>query len=211
MNFIERFISRWFIHLDTTLLTVATEMPGHTLFVFFVVIFAETGLVIMPFLPGDSFVFAAGTLAAAGAISPVAGFAVLVIAAILGNALNFFVGFRFGHWVLNHPFVGVRSAHIAKTEAFFEKYGAATIILSRFFPIVRTVAPFLAGMGSMSYGRFMAYNVIGAVLWIVSFYWGGYWLGNVPIVRAHFPELVLGIIVVSFVPALIQFIRRYFR
>ncbi len=212
MAFLSEIVNRWFLHLDATLLAFASQMPGQMLFIFFLIIFLETGLVVTPFLPGDSFLFAAGTLAATGAIHhPAIAFAVLLFAAILGNTVNFFIGHRFGHWVLNHPFLLIKPKHIQKTELFFQKYGAAAVIVSRFFPIVRTITPFLAGMGSMKFWQFSAYNVIGGVLWITSFYWGGYWLGNIPFVKNHFTEVVVVVIVVSLLPAIYHLIRQWIR
>lgn len=170
------------------------------------IVFCETGLVVTPFLPGDSLLFAAGALAARGSLNIWLMSLVLIAAAILGDAVNYSVGKFMAKRVLaggRMPFV--KQAHLDKTHAFFEKYGAKTIVIARFVPIVRTLAPFVAGVGQMTYLKFAIYNIVGAVLWVAICCGAGFWFGNMEIVRKNFSLVILGIIGVSLLPMVIEF------
>jgi membrane-associated protein len=178
----------------------------------FVVVFCETGLVITPFLPGDSLLFATGALVAlpeTGLSLPVMLIA-LVVAAILGDAVNYAVGRRFGDRLVRMAESGsklVRREHIDRTRDFYDRHGAKTIVIARFIPIIRTFAPFVAGLGSMRYRTFATYNIVGALLWVVGFLCAGYYFGNLPEVKRHFQWVILGIIVLSIAPAAIEILR----
>ena len=175
----------------------------------FLIVFCETGLVVTPFLPGDSLIFAVGALAANPDFNLnvwLAGF-ILLAAAILGDTANYFIGKKCGQWMMRKFPRIVKPAHIAKTNEFFVQYGGKTIILARFVPIVRTFAPFVAGSGEMSYGRFMSFNVIGAILWVGLILPCGWFLGNRPVVKENFELVVLGIIVVSVMPMIWEIAR----
>ena len=176
--------------------------------ILFLIVFCETGLVVTPFLPGDSLLFAAGAVAATAPDHLNVHYVVLllIIAAILGDGVNYHIG----HWLGDRVRNGnrfIKKKHLDRTHAFYEKYGAKTIIIARFVPIVRTFAPFVAGVGSMSYGKFLTYNVVGAIIWVVSLTYAGFALGNVPFVKKHFEIIVLAIIVVSILPAVYEVLR----
>lgn len=177
----------------------------------FLIIFAETGLVVIPFLPGDSLLFAAGALAAGGLIDVRIVIPLLIAAAIIGDSVNYWIGSRMGERVFSNKNARFfKPVHLAKTQDFFEKHGGKTIILARFLPIIRTFAPFVAGVGNMRYQTFLAYNVIGGVIWVTSLTLAGYFFGNIPIIKDNFEYIVIAIVVVSFVPAIIESIK-YFR
>jgi membrane-associated protein len=177
----------------------------HTIYlILFAIIFCETGLVVTPFLPGDSMLFAAGAVAAAGSLNPVWLFTVLTLAAIAGNTANY----ALAHWIGPQAFSRfLKQKYLDRTHAFFEKYGGNTIILTRFVPIVRTFAPFVAGVGAMNYAKFTLYNILGGIAWVGAFVFGGYWFGNWPPVKQHFSWVVLAIIVISVMPMAIEYIR----
>jgi membrane-associated protein len=174
--------------------------------IFFVIIFCETGLVLTPFLPGDSLLFTAGAFAALGQLNIWFMFAILSVAAILGDTVNYWIGHYLGprvfKWEKSRFF---NPAHLKKTHAFYEKYGAKTIILARFVPIVRTFAPFVAGIGAMTYPTFFLYNVVGGLAWVAACLFAGYWFGNIPWVARHFEAVVIGIIVISVLPLVYEF------
>jgi len=171
------------------------------------IVFAETGLVVTPFLPGDSLLFAAGALSARGSLDPAVMAGVLIVAAIVGDAVNYSVGRFFRNRVLAGGRIPlVRRSHLDKTHAFFEKYGAKTIVIARFVPIVRTLAPFVAGAGDMKYRTFAVYNVVGAVLWVLTCCGAGYFFGNLEIVKKNFSMVILGIIGVSLLPMVVEFV-----
>lgn len=199
-----------FLHLDKHLQTLIASFGGWIYVILFAVVFCETGLVVTPFLPGDSLLFACGAFAATGSLRLAWLFALLAFAAILGDTVNYWLGWAFGPKLAREGKLRfVRQSHLDKTHAFFEKYGGKTIIIARFVPIVRTFAPFVAGVGSMSYGRFMSYNVIGAVFWVATCLLGGYFFGNLPVVRDNFSLVILGIIVVSLLPAVFEVARAW--
>ncbi|HBL25918.1 MAG TPA: DedA family protein [Acidobacteria bacterium] len=193
-----------FLHLDKYLKVVLETYGAWTYLLLSVIVFCETGLVVTPFLPGDSLLFVAGAFAHLGSLSLPILIVSLVAAAILGDTVNYWVGHYLGTRLVGMKILGfrlIKPEHLATTHEFFEKYGGKTIVLARFVPIVRTLAPFVAGMGSMSYRKFMSYNVIGGVVWVVVCTVAGYWFGNLPLVRDNFSLVVLAIIFLSILPA----------
>ena len=201
MEFIKDLLD-FILHLDKHLKPIIQEYGGWTYLFLFLIVFCETGLVVTPFLPGDSLLFAAGAFAANGSLSIWVLIAILVVAAVLGDTVNYWIGHFLGHRLLNAKrFKVIKPEHLAYTHEFYEKYGGKTIIIARFVPIVRTFAPFVAGLGSMSYGRFMSYNVIGGVAWVLICTIAGYLFGNLPFVQENFSLVVLAIIFLSVLPA----------
>lgn len=177
--------------------------------ILFMIIFCETGLVVTPFLPGDSLLFAAGTLAATGSLDPVWMFILLSLAAIVGNMTNYWIGHCLGpNIVQKKQYRFLNKSYLDRTHSFYEKHGGKTIIIARFIPIIRTFAPFVAGVGSMNYGRFMFYNIVAGIGWVGFFIFGGYYFGNLPTVRSNFSIVVIAIIIVSTLPAVIEVIRQ---
>jgi membrane-associated protein len=200
------------LSLDQTVATLASQY-GHWLYaILFAIIFAETGLIVFPFLPGDSILFIAGTVVATAGLNVHVLVALLSLAAILGDSVNYSIGHYIGPRVYDRPDSRwIKQAHLKRTQAFYDRYGAVTIIIGRFIPIIRTFAPFLAGVAGMSYRRFLAYNVIGGVLWISSLVYAGYLFGNIPWVKDNLTLLVIGIVVVSLIPAVTTFLREHGR
>ncbi len=200
------------LSLDQTVATLAAQY-GHWLYaILFLVIFAETGLVVFPFLPGDSILFIAGTVVATAGLNVHVLVALLCVAAILGDSVNYSIGHFIGPRVYDRPDSRwFRQDHLRRTQAFYDRYGAVTIVIGRFIPIIRTFAPFLAGVAGMSYRRFLTYNVIGGVLWISSLVYAGYLFGNIPWVKNNLTLLVIGIVVVSMLPAITTFLREHAR
>jgi len=194
--------------LDQTVAQIAAQ-NGHWLYlILFLVIFAETGLVVMPFLPGDSILFIAGTVVATADLNVHLLVAILIAAAILGDTINYSVGHYIGPRVFDKPDSRwFRQEHLRRTQAFYDRYGGITIIIGRFVPIIRTFAPFLAGVAGMTYRRFLSYNVVGAVLWIVSLVYAGYLFGNIPWVKDNLSWIVIGIVVVSLIPVAMTLIK----
>lgn len=195
---------RLFTELDVALTEIIAKYGAWTYAILFAIVFAETGLVVTPFLPGDSLLFAAGALASTGGLSVPLMMALLFVAAVLGDALNYHIGKAIGPPAFSGRFRVLKKAHLEKTQQFFEKHGGKAIIYARFVPIVRTFAPFVAGVGTMSYGRFLAYNLIGAFLWVVGFVGAGAIFGNIPIVKNNFSKVILVIIVVSVLPIVFE-------
>jgi membrane-associated protein len=197
-----------FLHLDTHLYAVIQQYGVWTYLILFLIIFCETGLVVTPILPGDSLLFAAGTFAASGALDLAWLFGLLTVAAIAGDAVNYTVGHFMGPKVFtqeNSRFL--KKEYLDQTHQFYEKYGGKTIIIARFVPIVRTFAPFVAGVGSMTYWRFASYNIIGGIAWIAICLFAGYAFGNIPVVRENFTLVILAIVFISILPGLIEFWR----
>jgi membrane-associated protein len=194
------------LHLDRHLVELIRDYGAWVYLILFLIIFAETGLVVTPFLPGDSLLFVAGTLAAAGGMDIGLLILVLCVAAILGDSVNYAIGKHVGdRMVRSGRFI--RQDHIDRTHAFYAKYGGKTIVIARFVPIVRTFAPFVAGIGRMDYGRFLLFNVTGGIFWVVSLTIAGYFFGNIPVVRNNLSLVVLGIVVASIMPAVIEYLR----
>ena len=176
--------------------------------ILFAIVFCETGLVVLPFLPGDSMLFAAGTIAAVGDMNIFVLIGLLIVAAILGDFVNFEIGKHFGQKLFSNPNSKIfKQSYLQKTHDYYEKYGGRTIIIARFVPIVRTFAPFVGGMGNMNYAQFARYNIVGAVLWVVSFTTLGYFFGQLPFVKEHFSWIMIAIIVFSLVPMIVEIIR----
>ena len=195
------------LHVDQHLVEFVTNYGTWIYGILFMIIFVETGLVVMPFLPGDSLLFAAGALAATGAMDPFLLTFLLFIAAVLGDTLNYHIGKYIGPRVFNIETRWINKEYLFKTQAFFEKHGGKTIIFARFIPFARTFAPFVAGVSSMNYKYFLSYNVIGAICWVASFITLGYLFGNIPAVKDNFTLVIFGIIFLSILPAIITFIR----
>jgi membrane-associated protein len=196
------------LSLDDSVAALAAQ-HGHWIYaILFLIIFAETGLVVFPFLPGDSILFIAGTVVATADLNIHVLVLVLVAAAILGDSVNYSVGHYIGPRVYDRPDSRwFRKAHLRRTQAFYDKYGGVTIIIGRFVPIIRTFAPFLAGVAGMSYRRFLAFNVVGAVAWITSLVYAGYLFGNIPWVKQNLSLIVIGIVVVSVLPPIATYLR----
>ena len=191
-----------FLHLDKHLADVVRDYGAWTNTLLFVIVFCETGLVVTPFLPGDSLLFTAGALAALGNLNVALVFLLLYLAAVLGDSANYAIGKKIGPRAFDGSVKFLKQEHLRKTEAFYEKHGRKTIILARFVPIVRTFAPFVAGVGSMTYGAFLAYNVVGGVAWVAICVFSGYFFGNIPVVKKNFSLVVLAIIGISTLPLL---------
>jgi membrane-associated protein len=207
MDFLHQVIDI-FLHLDKHLDSVLRTYGGWTYLLLFTIVFCETGLVVTPFLPGDSLLVAAGAFAGLGSLSLWGLLALLTLAAVLGDTVNYWVGHFLGPRLLAmQRFRLVKPEHLAYTHEFYERYGGKTIIIARFVPIVRTLAPFVAGLGRMSYRRFMSYNVVGGVAWVAICTFAGYFLGRNAWIRDHFSVVVLLIIAISLVPAVFEFLR----
>lgn len=203
------FLVDFIVHIDVHLDEIVRGFGGWTYAILFLIVFCETGLVVTPFLPGDSLLFAAGAIAARNdTLNPLLLALVLFVAAVLGDAVNYAIGHFFGPRILQRGESRlIKRSHIERTEKFYERYGGKTIIFARFVPIVRTFAPFLAGIGSMRYTRFAAYNVIGGFLWVFGFLYAGVWFGELPAVRKNFTLVIFAIIVLSVLPAVIELFR----
>ena len=196
------------LHLDAHLDQILRDFGLWCYVLFFLVIFAETGLVVTPILPGDSLLFALGTFAARGSLSLTLVFVLLAAAAVLGDSTNYTVGKYFGSMILRRQGAWfLKKEHIERTHKFYEKYGSKTIVLARFMPIIRTIAPFVAGVGKMSYAKFLTYNMAGGVLWIALFVFGGYRFGNIPVVKRNFTVVIFAIVIISVMPAVIEFVK----
>ncbi|MGH2769540.1 MAG: DedA family protein, partial [Actinomycetota bacterium] len=202
-------LREWVLLLDDKL-TDVVELDGlWTYFILFAVVFCETGLVVTPFLPGDSLLFVAGALAGGGRLNVGVVVTVVAAAAIIGDTVNYQVGGYLGPKIFREGRTSrwLRREHLDRTHRFFERYGAKTIIIARFVPVVRTFAPFVAGLGSMSYPRFLTFNVLGALLWVVSLVLAGYWFGGLESVRENFSLVIIAIIIISLAPATIGYLR----
>jgi membrane-associated protein len=194
-----RFLIDLFLHLDEHLANIINQYGVWTYAILFLIIFMETGFVVTPFLPGDSLLFAAGTFAALGSLNVWLLILLLIVAAIGGDTVNYWIGHYLGDRAYNIKWI--KKEYLDRTHAFFQKHGGKTIFLARFVPIVRTFAPFVAGMGKMSYGYFFSYNVFGGIVWVVVFTLLGFFFGNIPFVKANFELVIIAIILVSVVPA----------
>jgi len=205
-----KFLIDLFLHLDEHLSAIIQSYGTWTYFLLFLVIFMETGFVVTPFLPGDSLLFAAGTFASPALGSPLniwVLWALLCIAAIVGDTVNYWIGHFIGPRAFSGEIRFLKKQYLDRTHAFFERHGGKTIILARFVPIIRTFAPFVAGVGEMGYGKFISYNVIGGIAWVTLFTWGGYFFGTLPFVQNNFSLVVLAIIFLSVLPAVVEIIK----
>ncbi len=196
------------LHIGEHLQELVNNYGNWIYAILFAIVFCETGLVVLPFLPGDSMLFAAGTIAAVGDMNIFVLIGLLIVAAILGDFVNFEIGKRFGQKLFSNPNSKIfKQSYLQQTHDYYEKYGGRTIIIARFIPIVRTFAPFVGGMGNMNYAQFARYNIVGAVLWVVSFTTLGYFFGQLPFVKEHFSWIMVAIIVFSVVPMIVEIIR----
>ena len=206
IDFVKRVIG-YFLHLDVHLGELIRDYGTSTYAILFAIIFAETGLVVMPLLPGDSLLFAAGAFAALGALDPWILFGLLSVAAILGDTVNYWIGARVGPKAFSGNIRFLKKSYLDRTHAFYEKYGAKTIVIARFVPIVRTFAPFVAGIGGMNYATFITYNVVGGVAWVGVCVWAGYFFGNIPVVKENFTLVIFAIIGISVLPVVIEVVK----
>jgi membrane-associated protein len=200
------------IHIDKYLSALIQTYGVWTYLILFVIVFCETGLVATPFLPGDSLLFAAGTFAAMSSLDVMWLFIILSVSAILGDTVNYWIGHYVGPKIFhreNVRFLNIK--YLEQTHQFYEKYGGKTIIIARFVPIIRTFAPFVAGIGSMTYWKFISYNVVGGIAWVAICVYAGYYFGNLPIVKDNFTLVIFAIILISILPGIIEFVRqKYF-
>ena len=210
MDFLKSIVDL-FLHLDEYLSIVIQDYGTWTYAFLFVVIFIETGLVVTPFLPGDSLLFAAGTFAGLGSLNIDLMWGLLFVAAVLGDTVNYWIGHKLGLAIFDTQNRWLKKVlkkeYLERTEAFYAKHGGKTIVLARFVPIVRTFAPFVAGVGTMEYGRFISYNVLGGFLWVTLFLFMGNFFGNIPFVKANFELVIIGIILVSVLPMIIEYLK----
>ena len=201
------FLIDFVLHLDEQLATIIAQYGTWTYALLFLIIFMETGFVVTPFLPGDSLLFAAGSFAALGSLSPWVLFALLGLAAVLGDTVNYWIGKSVGERAFSGTIRWLKKEHLDRTHEFYEKHGGKTIILARFIPIIRTFAPFVAGVGSMTYPRFITYNVVGGLAWVAIFTFMGFFFGNLPFVQKNFEIVILAIIFISFIPPVLEFFK----
>lgn len=196
------------LHIDRHLSGIIQNYGTWTYLILFLIIFCETGLVVTPLLPGDSLLFAAGAFAAQGVLDPLLLMVLLSVAAIAGDTVNYWIGYHTGPKIFRKENVRfLNREYLERTHRFYEKHGGKAIVLARFAPILRTFAPFVAGIGRMTYGRFVVYNVVGGVLWIVVFLFGGYFFSNLPVVEQNFTLVVVAIILISLMPSLVGLVR----
>ncbi|RJQ16761.1 DedA family protein [Candidatus Woesearchaeota archaeon] len=206
MSIIKLFIE-YVLHLDKYLALIVQQFGTLVYLLLFIIIFLETGFVIAPFLPGDSLIFATGTLAAVNVLNIWILFILLSVAAVLGDTVNYWIGSYFGAKAFKKYPKIFKKMYLDKTKRFFAKYGNKTIVLARFVPIVRTFAPFFAGVGKMPYGKFIQYNIVGGIVWVGLFLFTGYFFGNIPFVKNHFSLVIIFVIVVSFIPVIIEYVK----
>ena len=207
MQFIKSLID-FILHIDKHLVELVTQYGVWTYGILFLIIFCETGLVVTPFLPGDSLLFATGALSAQGGLQVGLIYVLLCAAAILGDSVNYWIGRYVGPRVFSSQTSRwLNQEHLKRTHSFYEKYGGKTVIIARFMPIVRTFAPFVAGVGAMQYGKFLFFSVVGTLVWIGCFLYAGYFFGNIPFVKRNFTLVVGAIILISVLPAVIEYIR----
>jgi membrane-associated protein len=201
-------LADFILHIDVHLNDLIVAYGLWTYAILFTIIFSETGLVVAPFLPGDSLLFAAGALSASGSMDPLWLFVLLSAAAIAGNTVNYSIGHYLGPRILKDGRVRfLNKEYLERAHTFYERHGGKTIVFARFLPIIRTFAPFVAGVGFMAYTRFMVYNIVAGIAWVGLFVFGGYYFGNLPAVKSNFTLVIGAIIVISLIPAVIEFFR----
>jgi membrane-associated protein len=200
-------IFSFILHIDKYLGEIITNYGIYSYLVLFLIIFAETGFVFTPFLPGDSLLFAAGAFAAIGSFNITILLVILWLAAFLGDTANYWIGHFFGQKLINSPRIPINQEHIDKTQKFYDKHGGKTIFLARFIPIIRTFAPFVAGIGRMEYKKFLYFNIAGGFVWVCGFTLLGYFFGNIPIIKENFSLVVIAIILLSILPIIVEFIK----
>ncbi len=203
-----KFLIDFIIHIDVHLGTIISTYGIATYAILFAIIFMETGLVFTPFLPGDSLLFAAGAFAALNSLNIFVLWIVLLLAALIGNSSNYWIGYFFGKKIVAHPKIPIDEEHIEVTKKFFDKYGGKTIIIARFMPFVRTFAPFVAGVSKMSYRQFISYDLIGAFSWVTIGTLTGYFFGNIEFVKKNFSIVIIGVIIISLVPIFVEIFRK---
>jgi membrane-associated protein len=196
-----------FLHIDRYLLTFLEHYGAWVYALLFLIVFAETGLVVAPLLPGDSLLFVAGAIAAAGGMDVSLLIGLLIVAAILGDTVNYSIGAYLGPKAFTGDSRLLKKEYLERTHRFYEKHGGKTIVIARFIPIIRTFAPFVAGIGTMPYLRFIAYNVAGGIFWVVSFVLAGFFFGNIPKVRSNLSLVIIGIVILSIMPAVVEYLR----
>ena len=201
------FIIDFILHLDEHLATIIADYGTWTYAILFLIIFMETGFVVTPFLPGDSLLFAAGSFAALGSLNPWVLFGLLAFAAIAGDTINYAIGSYIGERAFSGNIRWLKKEYLDRTEAFYKKHGGKTIILARFVPIIRTFAPFVAGVGSMTYGRFISYNIVGGISWVAIFIFMGFFFGNLPFVQKNFELVIFAIIFISLLPPIFEYFK----
>ncbi len=202
-----KFLVDFILHIDEHLNSIIAQYGTWTYVILFAIIFVETGLVVMPFLPGDSLLFAAGAFASRGSLNPFVLSVLLSIAAVLGDTVNYWIGRYIGPRVFRTESRFLNKRHLARAQEFYERHGGKAIVFARFVPIVRTFAPFVAGVGVMNYPRFLFYNVMGGIAWIMLFVWAGYFFGNIPAVERNFELVIFAIIGLSVLPMVIEYLK----
>lgn len=210
MELLKEFID-FFLHLDKHLNEIIENYGALTYVILFLIIFVETGVVVMPFLPGDSLLFAAGIFAYSGSLDVFLLIILLFIAAVLGDTLNYAIGNYVGPKIFYRDYKFVKKSHLIKTQQFYEKHGGKTIIFARFIPIIRTFAPFVAGIGTMKYSKFISFNVIGGAIWVILFILAGYYFGSIPAVRQNFTYVIFAIIILSVLPPIVEILKERFK
>mgnify|MGYP001619349342 CR=1 FL=1 len=205
---IVKFLIDFILHIDVHLGQIVATYGVATYLILFLIIFMETGLVFTPFLPGDSLLFAAGAFAALNSLNIYVLLIVMTVAAILGDTANYWIGHFFGKKIIAHPKIPIDEKHIKETQKFFNKYGGKTIIIGRFMPFVRTFAPFVAGIGSMSYGTFIGYNILGGILWVGIATLAGFFFGNIEFVKENFSLVIIAVVLLSLVPIIFELLRK---
>ncbi len=208
-----KFLFDFVLHIDVHLTEIVTNYQTWTYLILFLIVFAETGLVVTPFLPGDSLLFAAGAIAAlpGNPLSPALLIIIIMVGVFLGDNTNYFIGRFLGEKVYSKNYKLIKRKYLDDTHKFYEKHGGKTIIIARFMPIVRTFAPFVAGIGEMKYIKYLSYSVVGSTVWVNSFIWIGYFFGNLPIVKKNFSLVIMLIIVISVLPPVIAAIKSYMK
>jgi membrane-associated protein len=206
MHFLFGILS-FILHIDKHLSSIISDFGMMSYVIVFLIIFAETGFVFTPFLPGDSLLFAAGTFAAIGSLNLFILLIIIWLGAFFGDTANYWIGHFFGQKIIDNPRIPINQEHIDKTQKFYHKHGGKTIFLARFIPIIRTFAPFVAGVGKMEYKRFIFYNASGGFVWVSGFILAGYFFGNIPMVKKNFSLVILAIIFLSILPIIIEFVK----
>jgi membrane-associated protein len=199
------------LHVDVHLGELIANYGGLTYGILFAIIFAETGFVFTPFLPGDSLLFASGMFSATGSFNIFILAPLLLAAAFLGDNINYWIGFYFGQKIVSNKYIPINQSHIDQTQEFYQKHGGKTVFLARFMPIIRTFAPFVAGIGKMQYQKFLFYSICGGLTWVFGFVLAGYFFGNIPIIRDNFSIVIMGIIAVSVLPAIFKISKEWLK
>lgn len=211
MEFLNNLLD-FILHIDTHLLDLCAQYGTWVYAILFVIVFCETGLVVTPFLPGDSLLFAVGSLAAIGALNVVTAIALLIVAAIVGDTVNYWIGDYIGPKVFHEEHSRfLNKEYLLRTHRFYEKHGGKTIIIARFLPIIRTFAPFVAGIGSMTYRRFLMFNVVGGIAWVLLFVLAGYFFGNIPFIKNNFSLVIIALLLIPGIPSVVEFVRYQLR